>query len=115
VVYAEKIGPADRLLDPLAHGAIALDRTIRALHPHIGARLGLGSDRFLGIRRAHPLPDDGPAAAPDPAITPGELFADAGRLLLATVDGTLELLEVQPPGGRPMDAGAYLHGHGLPS
>jgi methionyl-tRNA formyltransferase len=27
------------------------------------------------------------------------------------VDGTLELLEVQPAGGRPMDAAAWLRGH----
>jgi hypothetical protein len=26
----------------------------------------------------------------------------------------LELLVVQPPGGRAMDASAYLRGHGLP-
>jgi methionyl-tRNA formyltransferase len=112
VVYAEKIGAADRLLDPLAHSAPALDRTIRALHPHIGARLALGPERFLTIHRARPLaPEDAPAAPP----APGELFADGPRLLLATAAGTLELLEVQPPGGRPMDAAAYLRGHGLPS
>ena len=28
--------------------------------------------------------------------------------------GVLELLVVQPPGGRAMDAAAYLRGHGLP-
>jgi hypothetical protein len=27
----------------------------------------------------------------------------------------LELLGVQPPGGRAMDASAYLRGHGLPA
>ena len=36
------------------------------------------------------------------------------RLLLDCTTGTLELLIVQPPGGRPMDAAAYLRGHGLP-
>ena len=34
-----------------------------------------------------------------------------GRLLLGLRSGALELLEVQPPGGRPMDAAAYLRGH----
>jgi methionyl-tRNA formyltransferase len=29
-------------------------------------------------------------------------------------DGTLELLEVQPPGGRPMPYADYLRGHGAP-
>jgi methionyl-tRNA formyltransferase len=105
VLYAEKIGPADRLLDPLALGAPALERTVRALHPHIGARLALGDDRVLGVRRARALEADGEAVAP------GTLTAADGRLLLATADGTLELLEVQPPGGRPMDAAAYVRGY----
>jgi hypothetical protein len=37
-----------------------------------------------------------------------------GRLLFGTASGALELLEVVPPGSRPMDAAAYLRGHGLP-
>jgi methionyl-tRNA formyltransferase len=46
-----------------------------------------------------------------PPPPPGEFDATDGRLLFGCVDGALELLEVQPPGGRPMDAGAYLRGH----
>jgi methionyl-tRNA formyltransferase len=99
VVYAEKIGPDDRTLDP-ARSAVELDRVVRALHPHIGARLGDG----LGVRRSRPLPD---VSAP-----PG-LSRDGDRLLLGTAAGALELVEVQPPGGRPMDAAAYLRGRGL--
>ncbi|MEZ5120896.1 MAG: methionyl-tRNA formyltransferase [Solirubrobacterales bacterium] len=101
VVYAEKIGAQDRLLDP-ARPAAELERVVRALHPHIGARLALGDGQLLGVRRAR-LADAG--------ADPGLQVAD-GRLLLGTADGTLELLEVQPPGGRPMDAAAYLRGHG---
>jgi methionyl-tRNA formyltransferase len=112
VVYAEKIGPPDRLLEPASRSAVELDRVVRALHPHIGARLALGPDRFLGVRRARPLPD---LTSPPASDTAG-LSTDADhRLLLATAAGTLELLEVQPPGGRPMDAAAYLRGHGLPA
>jgi methionyl-tRNA formyltransferase len=100
VVYAEKIGAGDRTLDP-ARSAVELDRVVRALHPHIGARLADG----LGVRRARPLPD---------ISAPAGLSRDGDRLLLGTVAGALELLEVQPPGGRPMDAAAYLRGRGLP-
>jgi methionyl-tRNA formyltransferase len=99
VVYAEKIGPGDRTLDP-ARSAVELDRVVRALHPHVGARLADG----LGVRRSRPLPD---------ATAPAGLSRDGDRLLLGTAAGALELLEVQPPGGRPMDAAAYLRGREL--
>jgi methionyl-tRNA formyltransferase len=37
-----------------------------------------------------------------------------GHLLLDCTPGVLELLVVQPPGGRAMDASSYLRGHGPP-
>ncbi|MDP1849085.1 MAG: methionyl-tRNA formyltransferase [Solirubrobacteraceae bacterium] len=95
VTYAEKIGPADRTLDPAAP-AVVNDRVVRALTPHIGARVTLADGSLLGVLRA---------AVRDPDAA-GELRAEGGRLLL----GGLELLEVQPAGGRPMDAAAYLRG-----
>ncbi len=104
--YAEKIAPADRLLDP-QRPAVELERVVRALYPHIGARLAVGPGEPLGVRRAHVWDDAGAPPA-------GELAARDGRLLYGTRDGALELLEVQPPGGRPMDAAAYLRGHGPP-
>ncbi len=44
-------------------------------------------------------------------LSPGQLAAHDGRLLYGTTSGALELLEVQPPGGRPMDVAAYLRGY----
>ena len=99
VTYADKIGPQDRTLDPAAT-AIVNDRVVRALTPHIGARVELAGGAFLGVLRA---------AVEAPEAT-GPLRAEDGRLLL----GGLELLEVQPAGGRAMDAAAYLRGRGLP-
>jgi methionyl-tRNA formyltransferase len=104
--YADKITPADRLLDP-RRPAIELERVVRALHPHIGARLELQTGSFLGVSAARALSEATPR--------PGELRAQDGRLLLGTADGTLELLEVKPPGSRPMDAAAYLRGHAPPA
>ncbi len=104
VTYAEKLGPEDRLLDP-ARPAVELERVVRALHPHIGARVALADGSMLGVHRAALL--DEVAAPPD---APGTVARD-GRLLLDCAPGVLELLVVQPPGGRAMDAAAYLRGH----
>jgi methionyl-tRNA formyltransferase len=102
VTYADKIGPADRTLDPEAPAEVN-DRTVRALSPHIGTRVVLADGAVLGVLRAavRERAESGPLRA----------SADGRRLML----GGLELLEVQPAGGRPMDAAAYLRGHGLPS
>ncbi len=116
VTYAEKIAAQDRLLDP-ARPAAELERRVRALQPHIGARVALHDGTFLGVQRAalasEPIegePLAGVAAASGERLGPGVIARD-GLLLLDASQGVLELLEVQPPGGRPMDAGSYLRGH----
>jgi methionyl-tRNA formyltransferase len=104
VTYAEKIEGADRCLDPAASAA-ELERKVRALHPHIGAWLQLAGDGRLGVRRTRLVLEGKEPPA-------GELAVDEGRLLLGTSAGALELLEVQPAGGRAMEAAAWLRGHG---
>jgi methionyl-tRNA formyltransferase len=105
VTYAEKIGPAERLLDP-THPAIELERTVRALSPHIGARVALADGTLLGVQHA--------ALATQPASAAGEgVHVRESRLWLDCEEGALELLEVQPPGKRPMAADAFLRGHDL--
>jgi methionyl-tRNA formyltransferase len=81
VTYAEKIGPQDRTLD-LSRPAVENERIVRALTPHIGARIELPSGQFLGVRAAR------------------------------ATDDRLELLEVQSAGGRPMAYADYVRGHG---
>ena len=98
VTYADKITAADRTLDPAAPAEVN-DRVVRALTPHVGARVELADGGFLGILRA---------ALRSPGES-GPLRAAGERLML----GGLELLEVQPAGGRPMDAAAYLRGRKL--
>ena len=93
--YARKVEAADRRLD-LSRPAVELERRVRALHPHIGAYLELENGERLRVLRARA--GDGPA---------GPLTAREGRLFA----GDLELLEVQPAGGRPMDAPSWLRGH----
>jgi len=101
VSYAEKIAPEDRLLDP-QRSATELERRVRALTPHVGARLELDDGVLLGVRGACAR-EDGPPA--------GTLAAADGRLLLGCATGALELLEVQPPGGRAMPAADFLRGN----
>jgi methionyl-tRNA formyltransferase len=103
VTYAEKIDPADRLLDP-GRPADALERRVRALTPHVGAYVELDGGERLGVRRAA-------LAAGVADVDPGALEKRDSRLLYGASPGALELLEVQPPGKRPMDAEAWLRGN----
>jgi len=112
--YAEKIEAADRLLDP-ARTAIELERVVRALHPHIGARLALTDGTTLGVHRAQAVRAldeiDGAQVAAQPLVQ-GELSVCGEHLLYGLASGqALELLEVQPAGGKAMDARAFMRGH----
>ena len=105
--YAEKIEPSERRLDP-ARPAAELERTVRALTPHIGAYLELAGGERLGVRAAEA--DGGGLAAG--AVEASE---DGGSIALGCGDGRRLLLrEVQPAGGRPMPVGDYLRGRPLP-
>lgn len=103
--YAEKIDPAERRLDP-GRPAAELARTVRALTPHVGAYIETGGGDRLGVRRARPV---------DVSVRQGEMKAEWGALLLGCGRGALRLEVVQPPGGKPMAADAYLRGHRVPS
>ena len=88
VTYAEKIGPEDRLLDP-ARPASELERVVRALHPHIGARVALADGTLLGVHRAR-VAEIQRSTAIRGREQPGQLRhaggtrdGAAGRLLLA--------------------------------
>ena len=96
VTLADKITADDRRLDP-SLPADVLERRVRALNPHVGTWLELPNGERLGVRRAKAAGASG-----------GDLTARDGRLFL----GDLELLEVQPAGGRAMEAAAWLRGHG---
>ena len=95
VTYAEKIDPAERRIDPTRPAAAEAAR-VRALTPHVGAYLELAGDERLGVKRARAT------AQPD------------GPLAIPCGEGWLALDLVQPPGGKPMAADAYLRGHEPP-
>jgi methionyl-tRNA formyltransferase len=85
VTYAAKIEAPDRELDWEAPAEEIVNR-VRALSPHIGARAQVRG-RSLTVWKARP--------------------AEAGAVL---VEGGVELLDVQPDGGRRMTGAEFLRG-----
>ena len=102
VTSAEKVEREERRRDP-GEPAEALARRVRALNPHIGTFVERDGEERLGVRRV--AVDTAAAGAP-----PGKVETDGDRVLFFTAEGALVLLEVQPPGGRPMEAAAWLRG-----
>ncbi len=102
--YAEKVSPEERHLAP-SRPARELERTVRALRPHIGTYLELEGGERLGVLAARTAPD-GPDA--------GTIEARGHRLVLGASDWALELEVVQPPGKKPMSAADFLRGHDPP-
>jgi methionyl-tRNA formyltransferase len=102
--YAEKVDSAERRLDP-SRSAFELARIVRALTPHVGSYLESAGGGRLGVRRARPLERD---------LSAGEIRAEDGALVLGCAEGALQLEVVQPAGGKPMPADAYLRGHPVP-
>ena len=99
VTHASKLAKSDLLLD-MSISADELVRRIRALAPSPGARLMVEgvAVRVLAGRRI------------DRDLAVGEVGVLDERVLIGTGQGALELLTVQPPGKRPMDAAAWLRG-----
>ncbi len=98
--YAEKITADDRRLNP-ARPAEELERTVRALTPHIGAQLQLEDGGLLGVTAVKVLATGPP---------PGELSVEGRVPVLGCAQGALELLAVHPPGRRPMSGEDYVRG-----
>jgi len=109
VTYAEKIDGAERRLD-LAQPAADLAAKVRALTPHIGAYLELEGGERLGVRAAHSAPDQNP----DHPLAVSEVTLHDNTPVVGCAKGELWLDAVQPAGGKPMPASAYLLGHPVP-
>jgi methionyl-tRNA formyltransferase len=96
VTYAHKIEAAERALD-WSRPAAELDRKVRALSPHIGARMVLDG-RPCQVWRARPL-------AEGPGV--GEVGAE---LVVGCGEGALQMLELRPAGKGRMAAADLLRG-----
>jgi methionyl-tRNA formyltransferase len=99
VSLAPKLTDADRILDP-AGAASTLVNRVRALSPHIGARLVIDDEPFKIWR----------AQLAAGAYSRG-LQVAAGRLVLGCGAGALEILELQPPSRGRVGAGEFLRGY----
>ncbi len=80
---------------------------VRGANPMPGAFCEWADGQPLKIHRCRPCP--APTSAPPGSV----LRADEGGLLVATGDGAVELIQVQPAGKPVMDAAAFLRGHRL--
>ena len=101
VSLAPKVEPEDARLD-WTHPAVAVDRRARACTPAPGPWT-----TWRGRRLKLTVP---PEPAAGPALEPGELRRDDGRLLVGTATTPLRLVEVQPEGRARTDASAWANG-----
>lgn len=104
--YAEKLSKEEAQLD-WSHPAIQLERNIRAFNPWPVAYFSTedkdGNMQTLKVYQAEVLPhQDKPAGT--------ILSADKNGIQIATVDGALNLLQLQPAGKKPMSAQDLLNG-----
>jgi methionyl-tRNA formyltransferase len=99
--YAEKIRKEELWLD-WDRPAIEIARMINALSPRPGARTFLDG-AMAKLLRAR---TQGEVDAP-----PGEVRVRGNKLLIGSGSCAVEILEIQPEGGKPMAASAYLAGH----
>jgi len=81
---------------------------VRALTPHIGARTFYSEiSGPVKVLRSRILRDDFLRAEP------GVILPAKGRILVACGEGILEIMKLQAPGGRPLEAGDFLRGRRL--
>lgn len=97
VTYAAKIDPAELELD-WAQPVMALHRRVR-----VGRAWTTFRGRRLRVLKARPVPV--PPTGPPPPV-PGMLSGT----VVATAEGALELVEVQPEGKGPLPAAAWVNG-----
>lgn len=109
--YAEKIIKSEFLLQPNTKSAIFLERQIRALFPK--CYLPIKQQRLL-ILKTKILPTINPSELSKQFIQLTKfhpnLFSNQKQLLLQTIDGFLEIIELQPSGKKPMLSQDWLRG-----
>ena len=99
ITYAHKIGKAEAAIN-WAQPAEVIERRLRAFDPFPGASFALDGE-VVKLWRAR--------LRPGVVGRPGAVLAAQGdQLTVACGDGALDLLQLQRPGGRRIDAAAFL-------
>jgi methionyl-tRNA formyltransferase len=106
--YAAKIRKEEARID-WTQPAVAIDRQVRAFNPWPVAETSWDG-RQLRVWRAEPEPSVGASAGAEPGTV---LESAAGRLVVATGQGTLRLTQVQVAGRRAMTAAEFLNANSL--
>jgi methionyl-tRNA formyltransferase len=88
--------------------AIELARRIRGLHPWPGCRVRLCDAEGTELARLRLVRARAWPPGDDTRWLPGEVTTTG---MVQAGDGTIELVEVQPDGGKPMPIDAYKRGH----
>jgi methionyl-tRNA formyltransferase len=98
VTYAHKIEKSEAPID-WSEPAERIERRVRAFDPFPGASFVFEGET-VKVWKA--------AVSNEPAAPPGTLRVDRDRLVVACGRGSLELLELQRPGGKRVPAGVFL-------
>jgi len=107
--YAHRLTREDGAID-WSWPAARVHNLIRGLHPWPHAFSVVQGKRVILRRSAV----EAPPAARIPADPPGTILeADGDRLIVATGEGALRILEIQAEGKRPMAVREFLAGHRL--
>lgn len=104
---APKIFKADCKID-FEQPARIISRFIRGLSPYPGAwcRVELADEKEIEIKVLKAKPE-----YVSIGLDPGFCLVQNKKLLVATSDGAIEILQLQPAGKKPMDAKAFMAGY----
>lgn len=100
--YAKKILKDDTIID-FKKNSVDVKNMINSLSTHIGAVAFIESNRYKFFN----------AGTSDLKLAPGEIKCDKGRIFIGAGDASVEILNIQAPGKKRMDAKSFLLGNNL--
>jgi methionyl-tRNA formyltransferase len=104
--YAAKIAKDEARID-WTRSAVEIDRQVRAFNPWPVAETMLDGEQ-VRVWGASPVSETGNRGG-----SPGDILDLPGRIVVATGDGQLELLQLQLPGRKPVSARDLLNARNL--